>query len=459
MEPNAALSAPGQFQFRGSATPRVLGGRPRKPLLAKHVIFAIYFLVIAFYVAGIYLRPILFYMGLLKWTSLFVLVTVLSFYMTKVNGIAKGYRAFLPIWLLAFLLPATFFSMRISDSVIFYCGIILTVAASWMLAGHISGKRAQAVFFGIVANVGRFVIASSFFCYVLGINLGRAGGGRFSGWTDNPNTLGIMIAPTILILITQILDGKARWQIWSMPFIMMGLVLLVSTGSRASLLWVLSGCFIIYAFKQGIGLVSWLMLLAIAFIAIWWNQFESAVLGQLTRDNDNIYADVLSGRSELWPFGVEMFWEKPVLGHGLSMSPDMIDTIGQFLKQAQAQQFHNSYITVLVEAGAIGFIGVFVPILAALAGGLYRASTDVYVSGPNWATEALPWAIVFGAMWHGFFETWFISPGNANIMLFWTCVWLLACDPNAKRLYKNKSLRRGRNRQQRKFNSPEMVTR
>lgn len=346
------------------------------------------------------------------------------------RDISHGAAAVVPVVLLALLFLTVTLSADVSASFVYFAGIILVLAASWLLAGHVASRNAQSRFFEIIANVGRVVILSNMLMLVAGLNLGR-GGYRFSGWTDNPNTLALMMAPTLIILIAQILERRRNALLWNVPFILMGLLLLIQADSRAGILWIGIACLALFAFRQGVGISFWVSVVLGALFVFFWNDISAFVISIVDRDTAKVDADILSGRSEMWPIGLDLFLEKPLVGHGPGMSEPMLDALGGTFREAQGSQFHNSYLTILVEAGVVGAMALLIVVGVALFGGVRSSSLLRIHKNPRWPTQALPWAILLGALGHAFFETWILSPGNANSFILWTCIWLLVNDRSA----------------------------
>jgi O-antigen ligase len=135
--------------------------------------------------------------------------------------------------------------------------------------------------------------------------------------------------------------------------------------------------------------------------------------------------DLLSGRSEMWPLGLSLFQEQPILGYGLGASQGLIEANSWLFVESQGSHFHNSYLTVLVETGIVGFLVFAALIAVALINGFVKVQGAIRRTSEHWAALALPWVIVAGALGHALFETWLLSAGNANAPILWTCIWLL----------------------------------
>jgi O-antigen ligase len=284
---------------------------------------------------------------------------------------------------------------------------------------------AERQFFGIIAFAGRLTIASASVMWLLGLNLGRTQGVRFTAWTDNPNTLALLLAPTLVILMAEVLSRCPGWLWRSLPFLVTGAFLLTATESRASELWVLVAALGFYAFRQGAALSFGLASVVLTFGSLYWNEITSLIFGAVKRDDLKQAADVLSGRSEIWPLGLKLFGDQPVFGHGIGSSQTILSNYEWLFYESQGHHFHNSYLTIAVETGVMGLIAVGFVLAMSFAGSALRAKRAHGDSWAIWPWRALPWALVAGALAHAFFETWLLSAGNANMILIWTCIILL----------------------------------
>ncbi|MBT3071310.1 hypothetical protein KKP04_10570 [Rhodomicrobium sp. Az07] len=198
--------------------------------------------------------------------------------------------------------------------------IAFLLVASNLLIVHLASVERQKQFFDVVANVGRIVIVSSGLLWVMGVNLGR-GGSRFSGWTDNPNTLGLELAPTLIIMIAGIIQRKRGSYVWNVPFIIAGIFLLLQTDSRASILWVAVSTMTLAVIRVGIIPGALLAIFAFCIWGGWGDEIRSALLALVNRHPDPFAAkDLLSGRSEVWQLAYDLIPQRPLLGFGIGTS-------------------------------------------------------------------------------------------------------------------------------------------
>ncbi len=405
----------------GGASPRgTAGPLPRSWMWAVIVMLAV------FYVANVYDRGISEQLFYLKWLTL-PPVIVTSWRAARRGAAASATPpSALPLVLIGCAaLLSLLASSDIGEYAAPFASLVLALVTAYALAFAITTTGAERQFFDAVALIGRLVIVSAAVMWLLGLNLGRGDGIRFTAWTDNPNSLALMLAPTLVILMGEALSRRSGWLLWSLPFLAVGLLLLTTTASRACLLWVLCSGLGFYAFRQGVGLSFVLAAVALMLGGLFWSEITSFVLGIVRHESATEASDVLSGRSEVWPVGLRLFGEQPILGHGIGSSQSIMAEYEWLFVESQGLHFHNSYLTVAVETGVLGLITVGFAFSRSLLGGARRSSRVRSEGLADWPMRALPWAIVIGALAHAFFETWFLSAGNPNMILMWTCFLLL----------------------------------
>lgn len=375
-----------------------------------------------FYISNIYDYSISAQLFYIKWLMIFP-VLFLSWGMKQRRDATPWLGLSpLPIVLISFTAFASVLTAPdINESAIVFVSLLLAFSAAYSIASSICRAGREREFFDSIALVGRFVIVSAAGMWVLGLSLGR-GGERFSAWTDNPNTLALMLAPTLIILTADLLS-KRRNPIWTLPFLVIGSLLLLVTGSRAGMLWVLAAGLAFYSFRRGVG-VSLLLGIAVLIFALeFGDHLFYSMLNMITGRGAPEGVDVLSGRSEVWQLGIELFAEKPMFGHGIGTSQSLIEPYEGMFVTHQGLHFHNSYLTIAVEMGLAGLLATLFALIVAVGRGVGRASLTQRL--PSWPQHALPWAMVTGALAHACFETWLMSAGNANMIIIWTCILLM----------------------------------
>jgi O-antigen ligase len=394
--------------------------------MPKSIKFVLYGTVATFYAANIYTKTLADPLAGFKWICLALLLALLGGRALKVGSLHRPAIALFGL-VVSVLLISSVFSLDPLQSLAFVVAMSVTMITAQLVVLLPTDRRQIEELFNIFCNVGRLVITSSALMFVLGLNLGR-GEGRFSGWADNPNTLGIMLAPTLAILLAELLQKRRGWLLRDGLFLVVGCYLLIETGSRASFLWVMvSGLSLAFGRKLSpiifiVGLPAFLL------IFLYQNEILSAIFELLNRENTLSSADALSGRNEMWRLALSLIEERPWLGYGFGMEQTIIETNSWQFLNAQGFHFHNSYLTLLVETGILGTVVLLAPLIVLTLRSFFSLAKFRNASIRESITYALPVALSLGAWSHSIFETWIFSPGNSNTLLFWICIWLMRQD-------------------------------
>jgi O-antigen ligase len=360
----------------------------------------------------------------LKWVPLLALLTFLVLSADKHYALRPtGALPPLVIALLFVGIVATVMGDYRQRGLIVVAGLIASLATALFLAKRIERCSAEDQFFDIVANTGRAVVLISFITAILGISLGR--GDRYSGWTDNPNSLGLLLAPIIVILAARVLERRKGWLWWDFLFMAVALYVLFLTGSRSSIGWVALSFIGFVLCRAGNGiLVAGVFCAAMLIVPL--DATFSDVLVEFSKAVGRHVAAaqidyIFSGRTEVWAIALEKFsanW----LGYGIGSSGPMLASLSWRFVENQGLHFHSSYLTALVEAGAIGFILLVAIVVLALSSGFRSVQRQRRSSGCRWPNVALPWALLFGAAFHAATESWLLSGGNANTLMIWVVI-------------------------------------
>lgn len=401
------------------ASARYVGG-------SRYVHIALYATVVTFYAASVYRYDIAQVLTAVKWIPLIALF-LFSLQVAARRGLIAniGFG-----WIFAFMVPiltGIIVSSDIGRSLAFALGLLLVILTSSMVAILSKDDVGAGPLFEAYANIGRLFIALSAVTYVLNMNLGRGGvEARFSGWTDNPNTLALLISPCIVVLIARCIERRRGWLWKDATCLAAGLVLLLATGSRASFLWVVASVgFLLFGRKLSpVTLVF--ALCSIALVFLFKQQIELTVSIILNREASLESADVLSGRTEIWDLAYSLYQERPVLGYGLGMEEVLVRENSWKAAIFQGGHFHNSFISLLIEVGLFGIVVICGILLHLLVSGYGALQKKHNITLRKSVQEALPLAIVVGALSHAAFETWLFSPGNPQVLLFWICMWSFA---------------------------------
>ena len=234
------------------------------------------------------------------------------------------------------------------------------------------------VFFWLASNLllderlsrnALIVYASSavFLCLAVLLNVpgfaqtavGTVQGDRFTAAAENPNFLGLVLAVAAVILVGLALEKRLRKILLLVPM-MLVLVMIVQTGSRASVVAFVAGmlCFLWPFGGTTRRKVVAVVLLAIALVGlgylIWNNEtFMSRV--ELTSEGDS------AGRDKLVTLALNMISERPLLGW--RPVEYQFEMMGRYSGVSNyPQDPHNMTLNTLVEVGLLGGIPFFMGI-------------------------------------------------------------------------------------------------
>lgn len=397
----------------------------KKPTMGWVVELSLYATMAAFYASYTYDGELAALLATAKWVPMLVLAAVLA-------GSAAQHRALMPTGVLPLLSAALVLVATVSTLIGPYrdtglavlVSLVLTLATALLLASRIQHFSAAESFFQVIANVGRVVVVVSFVYAMLGLSLGR--GERFSAWTNNPNSLALLLAPTLIILTARVLEGRRKWMYLDAPFLLMGVYVLLLTGSRAGIGWVAISLMVFWYARTGLGLLTGITFLTAILLVGSEGTFvdlaaqASALIGR----EDAPGQFLLSGRAEAWAIGLEKFQEN-FLGFGIGSTQTILEAQSWRFEVHQGLHFHSSFVSALVEVGVIGFLILLAILLMALAAGFQVTRRSRRSPEQSWASSSLPWVLLVGAVFHATMESWLLSAGNANMLLIWVVIALI----------------------------------
>jgi O-antigen ligase len=226
--------------------------------------------------------------------------------------------------------------------------LFLMIWMIWELAP--SGRRQQALLLAYV--FGAYVAALET------ILLYRRAAGelrRFAAGGSDPNTLATTLAlalPMAWYLGMTHPRPFVRWV--CRAYLPIALLAIALTGSRGGMIVSMVALLIVPLGMTNLSpgkLVSAIAMLAISG-ALAVNYVPQTVVERLATTTESVQDLSLGGRFRLWKAGMHAFLEKPVMGYGTSAFRQAVTPeLGPLTQVA-----HNSYISVLVEQGAVGLL-------------------------------------------------------------------------------------------------------
>ncbi|MBF0444004.1 MAG: O-antigen ligase family protein [Magnetococcales bacterium] len=404
-------------------------------------------LFLAFFLANSYHQQLRFVM----WYSKFVLLIVVGFSIILSNQNQPTKTAHAPLTLVPFLISLNgvvqllqiynsdltsicFCSIDQAHNYLLVFGSLLVFATAWVLVAALNNVEYWNAFKNaLIYSVG-FVTYSNIVFYILGLNLGRGiASGRFTGWVDNPNTLGIILLGGFPVVLHEILRIKKGQKKWPLELLFAAMVfLLIVIGSRSALMGF--GITILLMFwRLSVVLRSASLLLVILLLLFvdsailagisQWSQLSPNMLPSFARGS----ADILSGRSDVWRLGWELVNTRPLFGYGMGAEAILIEALIPATSIHQGINVHNSYLSLLIASGWLG--GAAILLLVML--GIIKAVTNIISKitvhdNPKLHLISVSF-LTFAS--HAFFETWIFSPGSVYGFVFWAFCFVLLSKP------------------------------
>jgi hypothetical protein len=236
--------------------------------------------------------------------------------------------------------------------------------------------------------------------------------GRYLGIFFNPNEFAIiMVYGFSLFLIT---TKKSLFDIF---FIILFLVFILLSGSRAALLGVFLAILINFKFRR-ITVLSTLLILFVSYIFR-----DLPTIDRLLSEN------IFFNRQYEIIYALETFYKELWFGNGLKnyayINEDVISSYDQKIDYGA----HNGYLSILVQYGLLFSIAFFTVVIS----NVYRVSAylkKVMISDPNYKFF---YFVIIYTLANGLFENSFSGINFFQGSLFWLVVGFILFDINIKK--------------------------
>jgi O-antigen ligase len=243
---------------------------------------------------------------------------------------------------------------------------------------------------------------------------------RYAASGFDPNDFGLVLALAIPIALYLALEerGALRW-VWlaTVPVAMAAVLL---TASRTALIATfVAFTFVLMAWRAADRTFRAVSLALVAALALSLVRFAPAPQRKrLATIPDELTRGTLHDRTRIWKTGLKVLRRHPILGVGSGAYPKAVEP---WLGKPKVPKFqyvaHNTFLSVLVECGAIGF-GIYALLLASLA---LFIRTMPPLDRALWIATAGAWAVgVFTLTWEHYKPTWLIM---ALITTAWATAW------------------------------------
>jgi len=192
---------------------------------------------------------------------------------------------------------------------------------------------------------------------------------RFLGILSHPNELGGFCLVAIPIILWKYYTTKGNSRFIILSFLLIGILILFSTGSRTSLIVTTLGLLIwLFLYKDWLKLSIIIILIAFSSIII----FEMG-LPSFSRNEGAKITD-LTEREEIWKGAITFAKQKPIIGYGYAVESKIFadqysyDLEGTSLDINAQNPLHNGYISIFIGGGIIGLLiwllAIFIPLFS-----------------------------------------------------------------------------------------------
>ncbi|MCW3849344.1 O-antigen ligase family protein [Sphingomonas sp. LB-2] len=398
----------------------------RSPRMPPRFLAVLVLTLIAFYLANAFSSPLTALLIQAKWVPLILLLMTSAYILAARPSPTLPVAVMLPMSALFVVGVMTIWSsVDRGFSLLSLITVGGTILVGYVVSALVVATDSRRAYFELLATFGRVMIVITVLFVLAGLNLGRGAG--LTAWTDNPNTLGMILAPSLVIFLAGCIERRPGWVVWHAAFFIVGFFLVWATNSRAAVIWIGLSMGAFWMYRRGPGFTVLLAMVGLIILIGWWYPIKIYMIQTLGLNWSirDVGISPLSGREEVWRIGWDLFQKRPVTGYGLGTSQDLIRAEAYKFVRHQGLHFHSSYIMAMVELGIFGLISLLTAIGFTLIRAIAHSGRARVLPRESWPLAALPFALVVGALGHAVFESWLLAAGNANMLLFWTWVWMI----------------------------------
>lgn len=234
-------------------------------------------------------------------------------------------------------------------------------------------------------------------------NQGSAVGVRQGAFHMNPNDIGLRIVLSVpMALYLSAVDENQIWGWFYRAQVIAAACGMFFTASRGAFVAFIAAMLMIpltlkaWSFKQKLATVVLVVIGSLVAIRM----VPQKAWTRLGSTESEITEGTMDARTVIWQAGLEVYFDHPFLGIGAGTFPIAVQQ-----KTATAWAPHNTFLSVLVELGAVGFC-IFAVMLITLTSAAMRMQS---LERNLWLVMLLSWGLGCIVMnWESYKPTWFV---------------------------------------------------
>ncbi len=331
----------------------------------------------------------------------------------------EGRLALPPMLIILFvfaLAPSFLDTPNFKDSLMKAISFIWIVYGTYICFWGCKDRTELVDFFKVVCLILLFFEALN----IIYIVIGRGGGtgGRYDGFVTNPNTLSIYSNLSFWAAYYYYYKKNGWKKLLLGFFLIASVVLVIMSGSRTGFIMVLINIIIAVFLQARTTIAKILTVIAIVTVVVL--LFTGNLRFLKIQALDRILETGGGSRGELWDYGLNVWKRFPIFGCGYRQSK-----VYNLLPGNVGYDFHNSYLSLLIEVGIWGAMVMLVAIVPVIYSSFNQCLKELKLSkNSGFAVVAFMALSLMVCAWS---ESFLFSVGSTEAFAFWMLfVWLMS---------------------------------